>query len=112
MVLIKKTLAVLVTLFTTFRPSITTCGRLVKSESSSTTWRDLAAGIASVRHGDGAVRLPQRQKIIDSVSRHGYLVSLSFQRTHQFLFLSRRHSRKHRVLLADLLIINVLSERR
>ena len=39
---IKKTLAVLVTLFTTFRPSITTCGRLVKSESSSTTcatWR-------------------------------------------------------------------------
>ena len=112
MVLIKKTLRRSCDIVHDFPPFHHNLRKIGKIGIQQYHLRDLAAGIASVRHGDGAVRLPQRQKIIDSVSRHGYLVSLSFQRTPPVPFLSRRHSRKHRVLLADLLIINVLSERR
>lgn len=36
---------------------------------------DLTAGFAALRHGNGAVRLAEREKIVDAVSGHGNLVT-------------------------------------
>ena len=58
----------------------------------------LCRGLASRRHGDAAVRVLERQDVIDAVSGHGYRVSGVFQDPDKFPFLIRRDTAEYGVV--------------